>query len=104
MNGDISRPWTAAQRLAFRLRSRIFASNRSEVGWPLPIAENTMIRATLVGVLVIVNVGCGPLATPMVVRLDAEDQAKVDDAWVNMFSPPNRLERELLLDTLISGQ
>ncbi len=50
-------------------------------------------------------VGChGPLTKPMVDRLDDETQAKVDDAWANMFTPADRLDRTLLLDAILSGQ
>lgn len=49
--------------------------------------------------------GChGPLTKPMVDRLDDQTQAKVDDAWSNLFAPPDRLERTLLLDAIISAQ
>lgn len=55
-----------------------------------------------VGILI---AGChGPLTKPMVDRLDDETQKKVDDAWVNMFSPPDRLERTLLLDCVLCSQ
>jgi len=40
----------------------------------------------------------------MVDRLDEETQQKVDDAWLNMFTPPERLDRTLLLDVILSGQ
>jgi hypothetical protein len=40
----------------------------------------------------------------MVDRLDEETQQKVDDAWLNMFTPPDRLDRTLLLDVILSGQ
>ncbi|MCK4660595.1 MAG: hypothetical protein KAV82_13825 [Phycisphaerae bacterium] len=49
-------------------------------------------------------IGCGPLTAPMVVRLNDEYQQKVDEAWVNMFSPPGRLDRALLLDVLLCNQ
>src|SRR3954469_6611639 len=48
--------------------------------------------------------GCGPLATPAVRRLDAEEQARVDDSWDNMLAPPRRLDREVLLDTIVAFQ
>lgn len=50
-------------------------------------------------------VGCrGPLTKPMVDRLGEETQQKVDDAWANMFAPPDRLDRILMLDVILSGQ
>ncbi len=48
--------------------------------------------------------GCGPTTHPMVVRLPPEEQAQVDDAWVNMLSLPTRLDRVLLLDVLLTHQ
>jgi len=48
--------------------------------------------------------GCGPLTYPMVDRLEPESQAQVDAAWENMLSPPGRLDRTLLLDTLLCMQ
>ena len=62
------------------------------------------MRLVLVAVCLFV-VGChGPLTKPMVDRLDEETQQKVDDAWLNMFTPPDRLDRTLLLDVILSGQ
>lgn len=64
-----------------------------------------MIRTSILALLLSQIVGCGILgAVPMVVRLDEKEQADVDSSWVNMFSPPQRLDRELLLDTLLSNQ
>lgn len=63
-----------------------------------------MIRAITIASLIAPLVGCGPLVTPMVVRLTEENQARVDESWVNMFSPPQRLDRTLLLDTLVMNQ
>jgi hypothetical protein len=49
--------------------------------------------------------GCaGVLTAPMVTRLPDDAQAEVDNAWQNMFSPPTRLDRGLLLDTLLRHQ
>lgn len=48
--------------------------------------------------------GCGPTTYPMIDRLSEEDQKQVDTSWVNMFSPPDRLERTLLLDVLLANQ
>jgi hypothetical protein len=48
--------------------------------------------------------GCrGPLNAPMVTRLPPEDQQQVDDAWRNMLTPVDRLDRTLLLDVLLTG-
>ncbi|MCZ6698078.1 MAG: hypothetical protein O7D94_04010 [Planctomycetota bacterium] len=59
---------------------------------------------TLIISAVIATVGCGPLTAPMVARLGPEQQAEADAAWQNMFDPPNRLDRTLLLDVLIKYQ
>lgn len=48
--------------------------------------------------------GCGQLlSVPMVERLEPEEQVQVDSSWQNMFSPPERLDRTLLLDVIVSG-
>lgn len=49
-------------------------------------------------------VGCGPITKPMVDRLPEEQQQVVDATWDNMFTPPERLDRILLLDVLIVNQ
>lgn len=48
--------------------------------------------------------GCGVLSFPMVVRLNAEEQKKVDDAWINMLTPAGRLDRQTLRDALVARQ
>ena len=59
----------------------------------------------LLSTICLFAVGChGPLTKPMVDRLDEGTQQKVDDAWVNMLTPPERLDRTLLLDVILSGQ
>jgi hypothetical protein len=40
----------------------------------------------------------------MVHRLSEEEQRHVEDAWYNMLTPPDRLDRTLLLDTVIRYQ
>lgn len=55
--------------------------------------------------LLVLAVGCqGPLTKPMIDRLDDESQAKIDEVWDNMVTPPNRVDRTLLLDVLLSAQ
>jgi len=51
--------------------------------------------------LVVAGSGCqfGPLK-PMPVRLSVEAQQTIDDSWKNMLTPPTRLERGVLLDTI----
>jgi hypothetical protein len=46
--------------------------------------------------------GCGPLSVPGVRRLAPDEQAIVDGMWGNMLTPPARLERDVLLDTILS--
>ena len=48
--------------------------------------------------------GCGPTMYPMIDRLPEEAQKQVDDSWGNMFTPPDRLDRTLLLDVLLVNQ
>lgn len=50
------------------------------------------------------SVGCGPLTVPGVHRLSPDDQAVFEDMWANMLAPPDRLDRELLLDTVCAYQ
>ncbi len=48
--------------------------------------------------------GCqGPLTLPVVERLEPESQNTVDQSWLNMLSPPERLDRSLLLDVLVTN-
>ena len=44
--------------------------------------------------------GCGHMFFPAAQRLSPEDQAKVDQMWNNMLAPPERVDRELLLDVV----
>src|SRR5580765_3227054 len=50
--------------------------------------------------------GCmmGPLTIPMVQRLEPESQRMVDESWKNMLTPPQRLDRTLLLDVICNMQ
>ena len=65
--------------------------------------KSTRPLATLLGLATLLA-GCGPMARPMAVRLQPEEQAQVDEAWENMLTPPDRLDRLLFLDTVLSGQ
>ena len=48
-------------------------------------------------------VGCGPMgATPLPTRLDEENQKIVDDAWGRAFGPMQQLDRQGLLDFILS--
>ncbi|HUU85985.1 MAG TPA: hypothetical protein VM243_21015 [Phycisphaerae bacterium] len=49
-------------------------------------------------------IGCGPMSKPMVSRLEEKDQALVDQAWSNMLTPVERLDRILLLDTILAHE
>jgi hypothetical protein len=60
-----------------------------------------------IAVLIACTLACrchGPLTKPMVDRLDEKTQARVDDAWTIMFTPPDKVDRTLLLDVILSGQ
>jgi hypothetical protein len=46
--------------------------------------------------------GCGPMLSPMVPRLRAEDQQRVDQMWDNMLTPPARVDRQTLLDVNVT--
>ncbi|HEX8913509.1 MAG TPA: hypothetical protein VF796_14210, partial [Humisphaera sp.] len=48
--------------------------------------------------------GCGPLTVPAVQRLPPDEQATVDASWDNLLAPPDRLDRETLLDVLVYFQ
>lgn len=55
-------------------------------------------------ILILGVLGCeGPLTVPVVERLEPEDQKAVDESWLNMLSPPQRLDRSLLLDTVLTN-
>ncbi len=61
------------------------------------------MRYTLL-LLSLALVGCsGPLTWPMVTRLNPEEQESVNQSWTNMLSPPERLDRGLLLDVIIAS-
>lgn len=45
--------------------------------------------------------GCGPLHSPMPVRLEADQQTAIDQAWDRAFQPVDRLSSQALLDALI---
>jgi hypothetical protein len=49
-------------------------------------------------------VGCGPVMSPFLIKLKPEEQKIVDSEWENMFTPSNRLDRDLLLDVLTAQQ
>ncbi len=51
-----------------------------------------------------VIVGCGPLSMPMVARLGADDQARVDRAWEHLTARVTEVDRTLLLDAMIASQ
>jgi hypothetical protein len=63
--------------------------------------KTIITAATLMGCLLAIASGCGPLVVPAFTRLDPKEQVMVDQMWRNMITDPNRLDRELLLDVLI---
>ncbi len=46
-------------------------------------------------------VGCGPMNLPMVPRLDKEGQSTIDESWEKALKPIDRLDHQVLLDTLV---
>lgn len=44
--------------------------------------------------------GCSPLMSPMFFRPSEESQKEIDRTWVNLMTPPNRADRQTLLDAL----
>jgi hypothetical protein len=48
--------------------------------------------------------GCSPMMFPMPMRLDAQEQQRVDSAWNAMLTPVNRLDRKTLLDCVVFMQ
>jgi hypothetical protein len=65
------------------------------------MSDSTRTFLLSIGILV-VSAGChGPLAVPMVSRLGPEEQEQVEQSWDNMLMPADRLDRTLLLDTII---
>jgi hypothetical protein len=64
----------------------------------------TLLLSALALVIVPV-VGCGPMGSgPMPPRLEADEQKKIDDAWNTAFNPPDKLDRQGVLDALVLSQ
>jgi len=67
-----------------------------------------MVRLTslLTCCLVVLAVagGCGPMNTPMPIRLADDDQKKIDESWDKALAPVGRLEHQPLLDVLVATQ
>lgn len=62
------------------------------------------MKAVLLLLALVTLAGCGAVMSPFMVQLDADQQKVVDGMWNNMFTPPARLDRELLLDVLCEYQ
>jgi hypothetical protein len=45
--------------------------------------------------------GCGPMRTPMAVRLDGEGQKKFDESWDKAFAELDKIDHQELLDIFI---
>jgi hypothetical protein len=56
----------------------------------------------LLGSLVLLS-GCGPLQRPMPTRLDQEGQKQIDQSWDEALTPVDRLNRQQVLDVLVSS-
>ena len=52
----------------------------------------------------ILLLGCGPLAVPMVDRPSEEKQAKIDITWNRALDPPDKLSRQEWLDLFVGAQ
>jgi hypothetical protein len=64
-----------------------------------------MKRLTILFIVAAASLGgCGPMAMPMTVRLDEQQQREVDQMWSSMLTPSDRLDRDLLLDVILSYQ
>jgi hypothetical protein len=48
--------------------------------------------------------GCGPMQIPMPVRLDDEQQKKINESWDKALTPVGRLDHPSLLDVMLSTQ
>jgi hypothetical protein len=46
--------------------------------------------------------GCGPMVSPMLPRLKPDEQRQVDQAWDNLLTPIQRVDRQTLLDTNVA--
>ena len=63
----------------------------------------TTSRALLALLVLLVSLpGCGPVTFPMVDRLEPDRQIQVESMWNNMLTPIDRLDRDVLLDTIVS--
>lgn len=61
-------------------------------------------RITFLTALACTCSGCGPMTMPMPVRLEPDDQVKVDAAWSSALTPPDHVGRQQLLDALLTSQ
>jgi hypothetical protein len=49
-------------------------------------------------------VGCGPMQSPMPVRLDDRDQKKIDESWEKALAPVDRYDHQAWLDIMLVTQ
>src|SRR5262245_51210113 len=60
------------------------------------------VALSLLALSIISLVGCGPMgSSPLPARLEPDAQKDIDNAWENAVNPPERLERQAILDALI---
>jgi len=60
------------------------------------------MRCALFILLTVSVTGCGPLVSPMLPRLKPDEQHQVDQAWDNLLTPVQRVDRQTLLDTSVA--
>ena len=59
-------------------------------------------RAALTAGIAVLAVGCGPMLLPMTPRMSDQSQRMIDSAWNNMLTPVGRVDRQTLLDTMMT--
>ena len=62
-----------------------------------------MLRV-LIMFAILMTVGCGPLNTPMVQRVDDETQQEIDEGWNRALKPVDQLDRQQWLDIFVVAQ
>jgi hypothetical protein len=60
------------------------------------------MRFIVIGMVLLVAVGCGPMQRPMVYRLEAEQQKTVDQCWENIMARQQKIDHQGLLDVMIT--
>lgn len=64
-----------------------------------------VVALSVLSICVFSLVGCGPMSNgPLPPRLEPEQQKSVNDSWEKAVNPPDHLDRQAILDTLILTQ